>query len=73
MTPNTWTCACGGGECVEIQWMRACSDGMCVEVGHADGEYLVRDSKLADAGPVLRFTAEEWKQFTDGVKRGVFD
>jgi Domain of unknown function (DUF397) len=42
--------------------------GNCVEVGTAD-QVLVRDTKQAGTGPVLRFTPEAWRRFADRVKR----
>jgi hypothetical protein len=35
-------------------------------------EVEVRDSKDPE-GPVLSFTLQEWRAFTDGVKAGEFD
>jgi hypothetical protein len=49
------------------------ANGDCVEVASLpDGQVGVRDSKDA-AGPVLRFTAAEWKAFVGGVQNGEFD
>jgi len=42
--------------------------GNCIEVGTAD-RVLVRDTKQAGTGPVLRFTAGAWRRFADQVKR----
>jgi Domain of unknown function (DUF397) len=39
----------------------------CVEVAALPSGVAIRDSKDPD-GPVLRFTAEDWKTFTDRVK-----
>jgi hypothetical protein len=48
--------------------------GACVEVADlADGGRAVRDSKDRGAGPILSFTAEEWRAFVAGVKDGEFD
>lgn len=52
------------------------SDGQanCVEVADLpDGGRLVRDTKLGEASPVLRYTADEWRAFVAGVKVGEFD
>lgn len=50
------------------------SNDTCVEVAPLpDGGMLMRDSKLGDAGPVLRFTAAEWRAFVAGVRDGEFD
>jgi hypothetical protein len=51
----------------------SCANGNCVAVAHQPGEVWVRDSKLGDASPVLRFTAEEFEAFLDGVRDGEFD
>ena len=40
--------------------------GNCVQVA-ADAEVLVRDTKDA-RGPVLRFSAASWREFTGQVK-----
>lgn len=46
------------------------SQDSCVEVAQlSDGSRAVRDSKDPD-GPVLRFTAGEWKAFLDGIRPG---
>jgi Domain of unknown function (DUF397) len=60
----------------ERQWRRSsrCSTNSCVEVSRLAGDRTaIRDSKAADGGPVLVFTAEEWRSFTLGVKAGEFD
>lgn len=46
----------------------------CVEarVG-SDGNIEVRDSKLGDDSPVLRFTPQEWDVFVSGIWNGDFD
>jgi hypothetical protein len=43
--------------------------GNCVEVAGQDRRVLVRDTKQAGAGPVLRFSAEAWRRFACQVKR----
>ena len=49
------------------------SNGNCVEVASlADGEIGVRNSRDS-AGPVLRFTPDEWHAFIGGVRNGEFD
>ena len=40
----------------------------CVEVSSLDGCVLVRDSKLGDASPVLRFTVGQWWSFIAATK-----
>jgi len=48
------------------------ANGDCVEVANLPGGQIgVRDSKDA-AGPVLRFTSEEWHAFLGGVRNGEF-
>ena len=48
--------------------------GGCVEVADLpDGGRAVRDTKLGEASPVLRYTESEWKAFLDGVRDGQFD
>lgn len=44
----------------------------CVEVGRGGDQIAVRDSK-DPSGPVLVFTAHEWRAFLDGVRDGEFD
>ncbi|OHV63468.1 DUF397 domain-containing protein [Pseudofrankia sp. BMG5.36] len=47
--------------------------GECVEVAALpDGGRAVRDSKDPE-GPVLRFTAAEWRAFLAGARDGEFD
>jgi hypothetical protein len=48
------------------------TSGGCVEVAITGAEVAVRDSKRPDV-PALTFTADEWRVFIDGVKRGEFD
>lgn len=49
------------------------ANGQCVEVADLpSGAVGVRDSKDA-AGPILQFTAVEWKAFLGGAKGGEFD
>jgi hypothetical protein len=42
--------------------------GNCVELGGEGGWVLVRDTKQADAGPVLAFSALAWYRFTRELK-----
>ena len=56
----------------ELVWRKSSysgsSGGNCVEVAPLpEGGRAVRDSKDA-GGPVLRFTAEQWRAFIGGVK-----
>ena len=49
------------------------ANGNCVEVsGLPGGAVGVRNSSNPD-GPVLRFTADEWRDFIGGVRNGEFD
>jgi hypothetical protein len=49
------------------------ANGNCVEVADlSGGEIGVRNSRDA-AGPVLRFTPDEWHAFLGGVRNGEFD
>jgi hypothetical protein len=72
-----------GDECVEVtvlytsqlRWRKSShsggNGGSCVEVaGLADKRIAVRDSK--NEGPVMIFTAVEWRSFIGGVKDGRF-
>jgi hypothetical protein len=42
--------------------------GNCVEVGGHGRRVLVRDTKQAGTGPVLRFSPDAWRRFADQVK-----
>ena len=61
----------GDSNCVEVafataSWRKSShssGDGNCIEVAHADRIIGVRDSKQHGRGPVLEFTATEWKAF----------
>jgi hypothetical protein len=44
--------------------------GNCIEVGQA-GRVLVRDTKQAGTGPVLRFSPDAWRRFANQVKRSL--
>jgi hypothetical protein len=49
-------------------------NGTCVEVADLpDGDRLIRDTKLGESSPTLRFTSPEWTAFIAGVKAGEFD
>ena len=49
------------------------ANGNCVEVASLPGGAIgVRNSRNS-AGPVLRFTPEEWHAFLGGVRNGEFD
>ena len=51
---------------------RSTANSQCVEVAFVDGEVAVRDSKNPD-GPALRFGAEQWSSFLEGVARDEFE
>lgn len=56
------------------EWVRACNTHACVEVKLdviASVAY-VRDGTTLD-DTELCFTRKEWEEFTDDVKRGLFD
>ena len=49
------------------------ANGNCVEVADlSGGDIGVRNSRDS-AGPVLRFTPDEWRAFIGGVRQGEFD
>ena len=49
------------------------ANGNCVEVASLPGGTIgVRNSRDS-AGPVLKFTPEEWSAFLGGVRTGEFD
>jgi hypothetical protein len=59
----------------DLAWFKSSyssANGQCTEVALLpDGGRAVRDSKHPD-GPVLRFSAEEWRAFLAGAKAGEF-
>lgn len=52
-------------------WHRSssCADGQCVEARRVDDDVQVRDSEQH----VVEFSAQAWREFVEGVKRGEFD
>ena len=49
------------------------ANGNCIEVADlTDGVHAVRDTKDQGCGPILRFTAGEWRAFLTSVKAGEF-
>jgi hypothetical protein len=59
-----------------LDWRKASASGNngCVELAPLpDGGVAVRDSKLGDDSPVLKFDRHEWLSFMDGLGRGEFD
>ncbi len=62
----------------ELAWRKSSysggTGGNCVEVAAlSDGGRALRDSKLGETSPVLRFTASEWAAFLAGARDGEFD
>ena len=59
-----------------LYWIKSSlsyANGNCVEVATLPGgEIGVRNSRDS-AGPVLRFTPDEWHAFLGGVQNGEFD
>jgi hypothetical protein len=58
-----------------IAWRtaRSCAGGNCVQVADVgNGSIAIRDSKNL-SGPVLVYTADEWREFLTGAKNGDFD
>jgi Domain of unknown function (DUF397) len=58
-----------------LAWLKAQSstaNGQCVEIAAAAGNIAIRDSKDPD-GPVLVYSASEFRAFLDGARNGEFD
>jgi Domain of unknown function (DUF397) len=56
-----------------VKSSRSFANGNCVEVASLpDGRIGVRNSRDS-AGPILRFTSDEWHAFLGGVRDGEFD
>ena len=55
-----------------VTWYRsnACADSSCAEVAMSCDEVLVRNSQRPNE--VTRFTIEEWKALTAGIRAGDF-
>ena len=51
---------------------RGCNGGECVRVAATDGTVLIGDTK-DPRGPVLSYTAAEWRAFVEGIRQGDFD
>ena len=55
-------------EAIDPRWRKSSysgNGGDCAEVGEAGRGVLVRDTKDR-TGPVLRFTPDAWRRFTEG-------
>jgi len=63
-------------ELTSLRWRkstRSTNAVNCVEVASLpDGGTAVRDSKLGDDSPVLKFTRPEWEAFLAGARDGEF-
>jgi len=60
----------------DIRWRKSSysNNGDCVELAPlGDGMVGIRDDKLRDDSPVLRFTRAEMWAFLQGAKAGEFD
>jgi hypothetical protein len=58
-----------------LAWRKAqnsIGNGACLEAAPINGMVGVRDSKNPN-GPILTYTAIEWRAFLDGAKKGEFD
>jgi hypothetical protein len=58
-----------------LAWLKAnrsTANGQCVEIASAVGNIAIRDSKDPD-GPILVYTASEFRAFLDGARNGEFD
>jgi hypothetical protein len=58
-----------------LAWLKAQSstaNGQCVEIASAVGNIAIRDSKDPD-GPILVYSASEFRAFLDGARNGEFD
>ena len=55
-------------------WRRSsfCHADGCVEIANVGTTVLIRDSKLGDESPVLRFDEGEWRAFRSGMVAGEF-
>jgi len=57
-----------------LNWRKSTYSGLngCIEIAFVDGHVAIRDSK-SKRGPVLLFTASEWRAFLAGACDGEFD
>jgi hypothetical protein len=59
-----------------LDWRKATASQAngCVEVAPLPGGGVaLRDSKLGEGSPVLRFSRHEWTSFLDGIEKSEFD
>lgn len=58
---------------MNIRWRKSTyssgNGGNCIEVAGQARRVLVRDTRQAGTGPVLRFSPSAWRRFADQVKR----
>lgn len=66
---------CQMNGCVEVTQVELarCNLNGCVEVCTEESLILVRDSKLGDESPILRFDREEWAELVKAIKDGEYD
>jgi hypothetical protein len=55
-----------------IKSSRSEQSGNCVELAAVNGIIGVRDSKLADASPILTFAPDRLRAFLDAVRDNAF-
>ncbi|MGI5323501.1 DUF397 domain-containing protein [Actinomadura nitritigenes] len=77
MSPDLNVPAAGASENAATGWRksaRCAGNGACVEIGSLrGGAVAARDAFHGDAGPVLTFSAAEWRAFASAAKAGRFD
>jgi len=44
-----------------------CNSDGCVEEAQTEDKVLIRDSKLGDASPILKFDENEWQAFRQAI------
>jgi hypothetical protein len=62
----------GAGDLVWRKTSYSNGDGECVEVAPMNGRIAIRDSKNP-SGPLLNYSAAEWRSFLNTAKIGNFD
>ena len=72
MEPWRKSSSSGLSDCIEAaSWRkprRSVNNGACVEIGDGPAVVGVRDSKLGDDSPVLKWSPDAWRAFTEEVK-----
>lgn len=58
----------------DLDWSvsSTCDGGQCIRVAR-EGEFVMIGDTNNPAGPVSRFTVDEWRHFLTGAKLGDFD